>query len=179
MLGVVLGGCQGKSEPDPPRPPPPVIEARAGGTMAVRIVSGHPCRADIDGNELLIGTDPLVTMVGSARWTGDRGDDGTTLRKDGAAVVRMRDRQDLGLDVFDPQGAAILSLAGNGEIANGQGEVLRRAEPIHAAVRIGDSVVTGTSDLALAVLITAPELIPEVRGLAACHRLFVREQARR
>jgi hypothetical protein len=178
-LVAMFGGCQGRSEPDPPRPPPPLIEARASGTMAVRIVSGHPCRADIDGNELLIGTDPLVTMVGAARWTGEHGDAGTTLRKDGAAVVRVRDRQDLGLDVFDADGAAILSLAGNGEIANGRGDVLRRAEPIHAAVRVGDSVVTGTNDLALAVLITAPELIPEVRGLAACHRLFVRAQARR
>jgi hypothetical protein len=158
-----------------------VIEARASGTMAVRIVSGHPCRADIDGNELLIGTDPLVTMVGGARWTGAHSDAGTTLSKDGVAVVRVRDRQDLGIDVFDghPPGAAILSLAGNGEIANARGEVLRRAEPIQAAVRIGESVVTGTNDLALAVLITAPELIPEVRGLAACHRLFVRGQAKR
>jgi hypothetical protein len=29
------------------------------------------------------------------------------------------------------------------------------------------------------VIITAPELIPEVRALAACHRLFSREQAAR
>jgi hypothetical protein len=29
------------------------------------------------------------------------------------------------------------------------------------------------------VLITAPELIPEVRALAACHRLYSRELAAR
>ena len=176
---ATLGGCQGKSEPDPPRPPPPVVEARASGSIAVRIVSGHPCRADIDGNELLIGTLPLVMMVGGTRWTGEDGETGITLRKEGVPVVRVRDRQDLGLEVFDPQGAAVLRLSDNGEIANAHGEVLRRAEPILAAIRVGDSVVTGTSDVPLAVLITAPELIPEVRGLAACHRLFVREQARK
>jgi hypothetical protein len=155
-----------------------VIEARAGGTIGTRIVSGHPCRADIDGNELLIGTDPLVTQVGATRWSGDDGDDGTTLRKDGAAIVRLRDRQDL-VEVFDPQGAAILKVTASGEIANAQGEVLRRAEPGRGGIKVGDSMVTGTTDVALAVLVTAPELIPEVRGLAACHRLFVREQARK
>lgn len=152
-----------------------MIEARASGTIVARVVSGRPCRADIDGNELLIGTDPLVTQVGGTRWSGDDSDAGTTLRKDGAAVVRIRDRQDLGIEVFDPQGAAVLSVAANGEIANAHGEILRRAEAARQTIKVGDSVVTGTSDVALAVLVTAPELIPEVRGLAACHRLFVRE----
>jgi hypothetical protein len=176
---ALIAGCQGKSEPDPPRPPNPVIEARASGTIVARIVSGHPCRADIDGNELLIGTDPLVTQVGGNRWSGDDADDGTTLRKDGAAIVRVRDRQELGVEVFDPHGGAILKLTANGEIANARGEVLRRAEASRGAIKVGDSMVTGTTDVALAVLVTAPELIPEIRGLAACHRLFVREQARK
>jgi len=175
---ALIAGCQGKSEPDPPRPPSPVIEARASGTIVARIVSGHPCRADIEGNELLIGTEPLVTQVGGTRWSGEDGADGITLRKDGAAVVRLRDRLDV-VEVFDPQGAAILKVTASGEIANAQGEVLRRAEPSRAAIKVGDSMVTGTTDVALAVLVTAPELIPEVRGLAACHRLFVREQARK
>jgi hypothetical protein len=155
-----------------------VIEARASGTIVARIVSGHPCRADIDGNELLIGTDPLVTQIGATRWSGDEGDDGITLRKDGAAVLRLRDRTDLGVEVFDPKGAAILKVTPAGEIANANGEVLRRAEPSRSAIKIGESIVTGTTDVALAVLVTAPELIPEVRGLAACHRLFV-QQARK
>jgi hypothetical protein len=155
-----------------------VIEARASGTIVARIVSGHPCRADIDGNELLIGTEPLVTQVGGTRWSGDEGDDGTTLRKDGTAILRLRDRPDLGVEVFDPQGAAILKVTPSGEISNAHGEVLRRAEPSRTSIKIGDSQVTGTSDIALAVLVTAPELVPEVRGLAACHRLFV-QQARK
>ena len=178
-LGLA-GGCQGKSEPDPPRPPPPVIEARTGSTTLAHIIAGHPCRAEIDGDELLIGTQPLVAQVGNTRWSGDdTGGDGTVLRKDGAAVVRIRDAQEAAIEVFDPKGTAILRLSADGAIANGRGEVLRRAEATRGSIRIGEAVVTGTTDVALGVLITAPELIPEVRGLAACHRLFWREQAGR
>jgi hypothetical protein len=176
---ALIAGCQGKSEPDPPRSPPPVIEARSGGTTIARIVAGHPCRADVDGNELLIGTEPLVAQVGNSRWSGEDLADGTTLRRDGAAIVRLRDAQDTGVEVFDPQGSAILLVTADGAISNARGEILRRAEPSRVAIKIGDSIVTGTSDLALGVLITAPELIPEVRALAACHRLYSRELAAR
>jgi hypothetical protein len=177
----LISGCQGKSEPDPPRPLPPVIEARTGSTTLAHIIAGHPCRAEIEGDELLIGTQPLVTQIGNTRWSGDdtAGDGTTTLRKDGAAVVRIRDAQEAAIEVFDPKGAAILRLSADGSIANGHGEVLRRAEATRGSIKIGDAVVTGTTDVALGVLITAPELIPEVRGLAACHRLYWREQAGR
>ncbi|HEX8108279.1 MAG TPA: hypothetical protein VF516_11155 [Kofleriaceae bacterium] len=176
-----LGGCQGKSEPDPPRPPAPVIVARAGSTTLAHIIAGHPCRAEIDGDELLIGTQPLVAQVGNTRWSGDdtAGDGLTTLRKDGAAVVRIRDAQEAAIEVFDPAGTAILRLSADGAIANGSGEILRRAEAARGSIKVGEAVVTGTTDVALGVLITAPELIPEVRGLAACHRLFWHEQAGR
>jgi hypothetical protein len=176
---ALIAGCQGKSEPDPPRSPPPVIEARSAGLTVARIVSGHPCRADIDGNELLIGTEPLVAQVGNRRWSGDDTTAGTTLRRDGAAFVRLADQQDAGVAVFDPQGSALLLVAGDGTISNARGEVLRRAEPSRVAIKIGDWIVTGTNDLALGAIITAPELIPEVRALAACHRLYSREQAAR
>jgi len=176
---AVIAGCQGRSEPDPPRPPRQVIEARANGTTTARIVAGHPCRADVNGDELLVGTEPLVAQVGNSRWSGDDADDGTTLRKDGAPIVRLRDLADSSVEVFDPRGAALLRVSADGTVANARGEVVRRAEASPAALKIGDSVVTGTSDLALGVLVTAPELIPEVRALAACHRLFTREQAAR
>lgn len=179
LVGGVLAGCQGTSEPAPPRPPRPVIEARsATGAITARIVDGHPCRAEVDGDELLIGTEPLVAQIGSTRWSGDDTEPlGTTLRKDGAPIVRIHDQPDAGIEVFDAQGAAILKVASDGTIANARGEVLRKAAAFRATIKIGESVVTGTSDLALAVLVTAPELIPEVRALAVCHRLFTREQA--
>lgn len=160
-----------------------MIEAKAHGATVARVVASRPCRAEIDGNELLIGTDPLVAQVGSTRWSGDDGAGGTTLRKDGAAIARLRDTPDhgtgSGIEVLDPQGGAMLLVTAEGAISNARGEVLRRAQATRTAIQIGESVVTGTSDLALGVLITAPELIPEVRALAACHRLFHREQAAR
>lgn len=128
---------------------------------------------------MLIGTEPLVMQIGNRRWSGDTTEAGTTLHKDGHAIVQIRAIQDAGVEVSDARGAAILQVAGDGAIANARGDVLRRAEVQPAAVKIGDSMVTGTSDVALAVLITAPELVPEVRGLAACQRLFAREQAAR
>jgi len=151
-----------------------------------RIVAGHPCRAEIEGEELLIGTEPLVMQVGNSRWSGvtsDSGSDaGTTLRRDGQPMVRIRELEtgpEAGVDVFDPRGSVILHVSGDGAVANAHGEILRRAQPERAQVKIGDSVVVGTTDVALAVLMTAPELVPEVRGLAACQRLFIREQATR
>jgi hypothetical protein len=176
---ALIAGCQGKSEPDPPRPPPPVIEARANGATIAHIVDGHPCRAEVGGEELMIGTMPLVAQVGNSRWSGDDIDDGTTLRKDGVAIVRVRDLADASVEVFDPRGVAILHVSADGAVADSHGEIVRRVDATSAALKIGDSVVTGTSDLALGVLVTAPELIPEVRALAACRRLFAREQSAR
>jgi hypothetical protein len=175
---AILAGCQGKSEPDPPRPPPALILARAGSATVARIIAGHPCRAEVEGDELLIGTQPLVAQVGGNRWSGDDSEGGITLRRDGAPIVRIRDTDDA-IEVFDPRGAAILRLSTDGAVANERGEVVRRAEATRMAIKIGDAVVTGTTDVALGALITAPEMIPEVRGLAACHRLFWREQARK
>jgi hypothetical protein len=176
---ALIAGCQGKSEPDPPRPPPAVVEVRSHSSVVAHIIAGHPCRAEMEGEELMIGTQPLVTQVGGSRWSGEDSDGAITLRKDGATVVRLRDADEAAIEVFDPQGSAILRLSSDGAIANGRGEVLRRAETAHGAIKIDDLTVTGTADVALAELITAPELIPEVRSLAACHRLYRREQARK
>ena len=174
VIGV---GCQSHSEPDQPRTPRPVVEARTTGSTIARVVSGHPCRAEIEGNELLVGTEPLVAQVGGTRWSGDDGSDGTTLRRDGSLMIRLHDTADNALEVFDAHGGAILRISADGAVANARGEIVRRAEPSRTAIKIGDAIVTGTSDVVLGALVTAPELIPETRALAACHRLVAREQA--
>ncbi len=172
------GGCQSHSELDQPRPPRPVIEARTTGSTIARVVPGHPCRAEIEGNELLVGTEPLVAQVGSTRWSGEDGETGTTLRRDGSLMIRLHALPaDGSLEVFDAHGGAILRISADGAVANARGEILRRAEPSPTAIKVGESIVTGTSDVVLGALVTAPELIPEIRALAACHRLVAREQA--
>jgi hypothetical protein len=49
---------------------------------------------------------------------------------------------------------------------------VRTATRSATGVTIGDMTVTGTHDLLLAAVLSAPELGPEVRALAACHRLL-------
>jgi hypothetical protein len=156
-----------------------VLEVRSHASVVAHIIAGHPCRAEMEGEELMIGTQPLVTQVGASRWSGDEADGAIMLRKDGTAIVQLRDSDEAAIEVFDPQGGAILRLSSDGAIANGRGEVLRRAETARGAIKIDDLTVTGTADVPLAELVTAPELIPEVRSLAACHRLYRREQARK
>jgi hypothetical protein len=65
----------------------------------------------------------------------------------------------------------MLRVSADGSVADARGKILRRVDASPTALAIGDSIVTGTSDLVLGVLITAPELIPEVRALAGCRRL--------
>ena len=52
--------------------------------------------------------------------------------------------------------------------------------PVRRLTLAGDKItaddpamtITGTSDLVLAALLSAPELLPEVRALAACQRVL-------
>ena len=184
VLALALGaGCQGRSEPDLPRPT--VIEARVAGAVTARVTVGHPCRAEVDSDELLVGSSPLVAQVGNSRWAGD---DAGVLSKDGRPIVRMHDQAN-GIDVLDPAGVVLVSVSSDGVVANATGVVLRRAAVLspsgsaanrgsasgEGTIKVGDATVTGTSDAALAAVLTAPELIPEVRALAACRRLFAME----
>ena len=169
---ALVAGCQGRSEPDLPRPA--VIEARVAGAVIARVTVGHPCRAEVDSDELLVGSNPLVAQVGNSRWTGDEAANGTTLRKDGAPIVRVN-TQAGGIEVFDQAGVPVVQVSSDGVVANAAGVVLRRAAVATGSIKIGDATVTGTSDAALAAVLTAPELIPEVRALAACRRLFAME----
>ncbi len=151
-----------------------MIEARVAGAVTARVTVGHPCRAEVDSDELLVGADPLVAQVGNSRWEGEPGASGTTLRKDGAPLVRIQD-QASGIDVFDVAGIVLVHVARDGAVTNSGGAVLRRATAGAKGIQIGDATVTGTTDAALAAVLTAPELIPEVRALAACHHLFAQE----
>jgi hypothetical protein len=179
LLAVALVvGCQGRSSTEDLPATPRAIEVHdASGKVTARVVPGHPCRATVDGIELLVGGRPLIAQVGDVRWSGDDEKTGTTLRKDGVAVVRIFPAEVTpgSVDVIDSQGVALFRVKLDGEtapIVNKSGEVERVAKRTAKAISVGDVTVTGTDDLLLAALLTAPEAGAEVRGLAACHRLL-------
>jgi hypothetical protein len=155
----------------------------AAGVVTARVVPGRPCRANVEGVELLVGGRPLVSQHGAIRWTGEDAANGTTLFKDGAPVARVHARQ-----LFDAEGLPILRVMDDGSIANRASVIVRRAEPVPAAagpaaagsaaaaatgsVKLGDVTVSGTTDVVLAAMLAAPEAAPDLRAMVACHLLL-------
>ena len=138
--------------------------------MTARVVIGHPCRATVDGMELIVGGRPLIAQLGSARWTGEDGPNGTTLKKNDAAVARIHANQ-----LFDAEGVPLVRVMDNGDISNPAGQIVRKAivmAGFSPTITIGDVTVTGTIDVPLAAMLTAPGVGPEIRALAACHYLL-------
>ncbi len=168
---LLVGGCRcGAEREAAPPPPPPAIEVRdATGAVTARVVPGRPCRATVEGVELLVGGRPLVAQHGAARWSGEDAPNGTTLSKDGAAVARVHARQ-----LFDAEGIPILRVMEDGSIANRASVIVRRAvaAPAASSVAIGELTVSGTTDVVLAAMLAAPEAAPELRALVACHFLL-------
>ncbi len=154
-----------------------IVVYGADGEVQARLRPGHPCRAEVDGFDVIAGGPPFVAQLGDARWSGATGSDGTTLSRDGAHQLRVfPDRDRAALGVFDPTGAAIVRFD-----ATGDGARVRDAggAPLRTLTKRGDAIaitggpsVTGTGDLMLAALLTSPELTAESRALLACDRLL-------
>ena len=174
MLSVVclclvapLVGCQSTDAPKAPPRPTGIEVVDAGGTVVARVVPGRPCRATVDGIELLVGGRPLVAQVGADRWSGEDAENGTTLRKNDQIVARIHAKQ-----LFDANGVPLLRVLDNGDIVDKANAVARKAIVATDHVRIDSLTVTGTTDIAIAAMLTARETVPEVRALAACHYLL-------
>jgi hypothetical protein len=174
-------GCHDRSPEAAPSPP--AIEVSTYGNPTMRITPGHPCRATIEGLEMIVGGRPLVSQLGNARWTGDDASNGTTLREDGRPVARLYPIDDPAkMSVFDPTGVPMIEVFGDGKgasVSDQHGEVTRKVEATPAGLSVRDTysvpamaTVTGTTDAVLAGVITAPELTRQVRALAACSRLL-------
>jgi hypothetical protein len=151
-------------------PKPAAIEVLdATRSVVARVVPGRPCRATVDGVELLVGGRPLVAQVGADRWTGEDAQNGTTLKKNDQIVARIHAKQ-----LFDANGIPIVRVMDNGDIADRANAVVRKAVVGTNAVTIDTLTVTGTTDVALAAFLTltSRETVPEVRALAACHYLI-------
>jgi len=187
LAAALIAGCQdtsARSAGDEVTAAPPAIEVHAAdGSVTARVVAGHPCRATVDGVDVQIGGRPLVMMVGATRWTGTDDTNGTTLLRGDTQVARIFPA-DIAPDqvaVFAPRGIALVRVVRQGEtasVASGAGAVLRTVHQAPNGFRVGDMTVTGTNDLLLAAVLSAPEVGSEVRALAACHRLLPAEEVK-
>jgi hypothetical protein len=176
LSSLLLVGACGRAEraPEPARAPA-AVEVRAGARLIARVVPGAPCRAVVEGLELLVGLDPVVARHGEATWRAVRAADGTTLLRDGQPRARLHAGQ-----LFDEAGRPLLGVRGDGAIWSRGAATRRRAvatpagAPDPAApgtVRVGDVTATGTTDLLAAALLAAPEVTPELRAITACYLL--------
>ena len=170
FTGLALAAC-GQERSEPPPAPRPIEVRDALGEVTARVAPGHPCRATVDGIEMIVGGRPLIAQYGSARWTGEDAENGTTFKTDGRAVARIHARQ-----LFDGEGIPILRVLPDGGIANAANQIVRTASATPTGVTVGDLTVTGTDDVVLAAMLSAREASPEVRALAACHFLLPHAQ---
>jgi hypothetical protein len=166
-LCFAASGCQGEGTSKSP-PPVTAIEARdAANAVLASVVPGHPCRANVEGAELLVGGPQLIAQVGSDRWTGEDAENGTTLRKNDAIVARIHANQ-----LFDQNGVPLIRVLDNGDIVDKANARVRTATVAGNTVHVGDITVSGTTSIPLAAFLTAREAQAEVRALAACRILF-------
>lgn len=154
-----------------------MVEVRDGSTVVASLRPGRPCRATIGPTEMIIGGPPLISQLGSTRWTGADGANGMVLSRDDQRVARLYDGA-----VFDMVGAAMVRVKAEADRATVSDTASRL---IRTLARTGDTitvdpaagqpklVVTGTRDLVLASMLSASELQPEIRMLAACERVLV------
>ncbi|HUS31358.1 MAG TPA: hypothetical protein VMZ53_22760 [Kofleriaceae bacterium] len=183
---LVLAACQDKQPPAAPPAPASVDVTDADGHLVAELKLIRPCRGSVPPfNELIVGGPPILASEGSAQWLGTTAANGTTYEKDGERLARL-------YPINDPKTAAVLDMHGvaqvrilvegdKGVVQNGAGMPIRNLSK-GAAGSAGPSVVidappltvTGTDDLVLAALISAPELVPQVRILAACERVLAK-----
>jgi hypothetical protein len=189
LLGA-LSACQSKSDAGARQTaaPAPSIELKdTKGHVIARVTPGHPCRVMVDDIELLVGSDPLVAQLGEVRWSGTTATNGTTIKRNDEVIARVFPiDQPSETGVYTPDGVAMFRATISGDKADlisGAGAVIGSVKKLPTGgISIvstlpvsplpGEHVLTGTNDLLLAALLGATEAPPEVRGLAACHRLF-------
>jgi hypothetical protein len=184
---ALLASCQGSPASQKQaegertgKAPAAAIEVHDGaGAVLASVSPVLPCRARVDGAELVVAGRPVDVTVGGARWTADDDTGGTLIRRDGEVVARIAsDAESIG--VFRPDGVAIvraLLADGAARVISGQRIVLRTTTRTSSGIAAGDRTVTGTDDVLLAAILAAPEVEPEVRALAACLRAAPGEKA--
>jgi hypothetical protein len=176
-----VAACNGGEKQAAPAPVATPIEVRDAQGVIAELVPIRPCRAKVGDQEMIVGGPPILSQLGETRWMGMTGSNGTTYEKDGQRIARLFPLTDPAqAAVIDTQGVALMRVKVTGDKA-----VVTDAAtvPVRNLVKQEKSIsvdapialtVTGTDDLVLAALLTAPELVPEVRMLAACERVLVK-----
>jgi hypothetical protein len=177
-LLALLVGCQSKSRQVEPAPLPAIeVKDGSGATLAELRIT-RPCRATIEARELIVGGPPLIATLGATRWTGESQQNGTVLSRDGERTARVFPVGDpAAAAVFDMKGVALIRVARSGTsatVSEASGAALRVLHDRGTAIESDPPgiTITGTDDLVLAAVFSAPELVPEVRMLAACERVL-------
>jgi hypothetical protein len=176
---VALAACNGGKQAE--QAPPTPIEVRDAQGVVAELLPIRPCRAKVGNQEMIVGGPPILSQLGTTRWMGTTGSNGTMYEKDGERVARLYPLADANeASVLDTHGVALMRVMVTGETA----KVTDAATvPVRNVTKEGNAItidapvpltVTGTDDLVLAALLTAPELTPEVRMLAACERVLVK-----
>ena len=174
-------GCQEKSREAKALPPPDVKVVDATGAVVAELRQIRPCRALIGTQEMIVAGPPIQSTVGSVTWTGSDDVNGTTFLRGDERIARMFPLADATSGaVFDMQGIAQVRIKVNGQVANVEnraGAVVRKLTLAGGTITSSDPAltITGTDDLVLAGLLSAPELLPEIRSLAACTRVLVKK----
>jgi hypothetical protein len=178
LLLVALLACQGRKAA--PSPAAASIEVRDAANMLVAEIRPiKPCRGSIGPVDLIVGGPPLVANVGGTEWKGSAAENGTILIRDGEAVARVYPVGDAKTAaVLDMHGVALARIAVDGDTATVSNAA---SVPVRTLKQAGDTIatetpaltITGTKDLVLAALLSAPELSPSIRILVACERVLV------
>jgi hypothetical protein len=180
---VLLAGCKESPSKVTPPPPGPVTVTDKLGAPIAEVRPGHPCRGRIGAEELIVGGPPLIATLGATTWKGSDEANGTVLLRDDERVARI---YPVGKPdetaVFDMHGIAQIRVA----VAKGVATVQDRASvPVRTlsadkgakgaiVTSDGSYMINGTDDLVLAALLSAPEVDPDVRMLAACQRVLLK-----
>jgi hypothetical protein len=202
LVLAALAGCRDKSRDAAPAPGPdqkPDVEVRDGtGNVVAQLRQSRPCRATIgppqprSGEEkqarsqieLIVGGPPLVSTLGDTKWEGADEPNGTILIRNGERIARVYPvGQPAAGGVFDLHGVAQARITVAGDVATLENKA---SVPVRRLTLAGDKItaddpaltITGTNDLVLAALLSAPELLPEVRMLAACQRVLVTKDSK-
>lgn len=184
LFFVGLLGCHGKSKEAPP-PLPSVQVHDASGAVLAELRPIRPCRGSIGPIELIVGGPPLIAQIGTTRWAGESAGSATAISRDDEKIARIAN-QPMSVAVLDLQGVPVVRVTVDGahatvlDAANTPLRTLTATpsqidiEQVEAgsdkAVHAG--TVTGTRDLVIAAMLASPEVVPEVRILAACERVL-------